>query len=294
MSNHLAISAVTLTLRDLLHEQVVGAFRGAPLHLQIGRSVVIGMGSPDKVRNPSFPTENVINLMLYRTEINAALRNAPPRNARPGETGEPPVAINLDYLISIFPEGDKEAIAHYFLGQVLRILHDEPILARERIRSALEIADLHRQVERVTITPRVLSIDDMSKLWSSFMTPYRLSAAYLVTVVLIDSLRPTRSALPVLTRGADDRGVFSDAGGITTITDVKPASKVASVRLGEDLAVRGQGFRGGMAAFLQHALLKDPISIAPTVVSATELTVHIPDVGDEPGVPANFPPGTGG
>src|ERR1041385_1653047 len=229
MSNHLAISAVTLTLRDLLHEQVVGAFTGAPSDLAITQNVQIGMVSPDKVRTPTFPSENVINLMLYRTEINGGLRNMPGRNARPGEVSEPPVAINLDYLISIFPEGDKEAIGHYFLGQVLRILHDEPILARERIRAALEIADLHRQVERVTITPRTLSIDDMSKLWSSFMVSYRLSAAYLVTVVLIDSLRPDRKSVPVLTRGKDDRGVFSDAGGILAISDVKPASKLASV-----------------------------------------------------------------
>jgi hypothetical protein len=290
MSNHLAIAAVTLTLRDLFREQVKAAFLNAPDDLKLTNQLSIGMVPPDKVRT-SFQTDNVINIFLYRTEINAALRNALAQNARPGEQGYPPVALNLDYLISVHPESDREAVAHYFLGQVMRVLNDEAILSRDRIRTALEAADLHRQVESVTVTPKPLSIDEMSKLWTIFQTPYRTSVVYLVTVVLIESLRPTRAALPVLTRGKDDRGVFSNASGILAVTDVKPATKQPGVRLGEDLTVRGQAFRGGLTALLRHALLRDAIPITPVVVSDTEVTVHIPGAGDVPHVPADWPAG---
>ena len=49
---------------------------------------------------------------------------------------------------------------------------------------------------RITLQP--LSIDDISKLWAGFQMQYRLSVAYEVAVVLIDSTRPTRAAPPVL------------------------------------------------------------------------------------------------
>jgi hypothetical protein len=40
---------------------------------------------------------------------------------------------------------------------------------------------------RVTLQP--LSLEEMSRLWSTFQTQYRLSVAYEVSVVLIDSAR---------------------------------------------------------------------------------------------------------
>jgi hypothetical protein len=290
MSNHLAIAAVTLTLRDLIDEQAVTTFAGAPVDLQLTNQLRIASTAPHRVREV-FPTENVINLFLYRTDINAALRNALAQNARPGEAGFPPVAINLEYLISIYPEGDREVIAHYFLGQVMRILHDAPVLTRERIQNALAQADLHRQVESVTVTPKPLSIEEMSKLWSIFQSQYRISVTYLITVVLIDSLRATRSALPVLTRGEDDRGVFTEVGPPPVLVEAKPASRMPSVQLGGALVVRGQNFGAGMTALLRHPALDDPISVPTTVTSVTELTVTIPAVGDEADVPANWPSG---
>jgi hypothetical protein len=290
MSNHLAIAAVTLTLRDLLDTQVVTTFAGAPVDLQLGNQLRIGSTAPHRVRDV-FPTENVINVFLYRTDINAALRNALAQNARPGEAGFPPVAINLEYLISVVPEGDREVIAHYLFGQVLRILHDAPVLTRDRIQTALAQADLHRQVESVTVTPKPLSIDEMSKLWSMFQSPYRISATYVVTVVLIDSLRATRSALPVLKRGEADRGVFSEIGPPPVLVEAKPASRMPSVQLGGALLVRGQNFAAGMTALLRHPALEDPIALAVGVTSVTELTVEIPGAGDVPDVPANWPSG---
>src|SRR5262249_51160065 len=41
----------------------------------------------------------------------------------------------------------------------------------------------------------------MSKLWSGMQAKYRLSVAYEASVVLIESLLPTPSALPVISRG---------------------------------------------------------------------------------------------
>src|SRR5262249_50065709 len=50
------------------------------------------------------------------------------------------------------------------------------------------------------ITPEVLNADEVSNLWSAINTHYRATAAYQVTVVLIESSRSTKSALPVAAR----------------------------------------------------------------------------------------------
>lgn len=289
MSNHFAISAVTLTLRDLLMSGVTTTVSDPPDDLHIINNFTVATAPPHRVRE-LIPNDNVANLFLYRTEINASLRNAPPQNARPGETGPSSLALNLDYLISIYPEDDKEIIGHFFLAQVMRVLHDEPILTREHIRHSLARADLHRQVEHVSVTPQLLSIEEMSKLWSVFSSPYRLTATYQVRVVLIDSLIAGRAPLPVLRRGSDDRGAVSSASGIPIVFDAKPATKLPAVQLGEALVVSGQNFTSNMTVLLHHLLLEHPITRMPTNVTSAELTVQLPAPG-EAGVPANWPPG---
>ena len=55
-------------------------------------------------------------------------------------------------------------------------------------------------------TGQPLSLEEVSKLWAAFQTNYRLSAAYQVAVILIESTRAARTPLPVLSQGKDDRG----------------------------------------------------------------------------------------
>ena len=85
------------------------------------------------------------------------------------------------------------------------ILHDHPVLSPAEIRDATLIdladSDLHLQAERPRITPLSLASDELFKLWSGFSTSYRVSAAYEVSLVLIDSTLGSRAPLPVLRRG---------------------------------------------------------------------------------------------
>src|SRR6187549_2755983 len=94
----------------------------------------------------------------------------------------------------------------------MRVLHDKSVLAATDIRNAtdevplLQGAALDRQFENVKITPEHLSLEEMSKLWTTFQTQYRISAAFQLSVVLIESQRPVKAPLPVLQRGEQDRG----------------------------------------------------------------------------------------
>jgi hypothetical protein len=62
-----------------------------------------------------------------------------------------------------------------------------------------EIAD---QLEQLKITPDDMALEERSKLWAAFQAKYRTTAAYVVTVVIIDSTHSARAALPVSGRVA--------------------------------------------------------------------------------------------
>jgi hypothetical protein len=106
------------------------------------------------------------------------------------------------------------------MGAVMSDLHARAVLSHDRIASIIaNIGDLIRKaiiqdsqidqsIEIIKLSPSVLTLDDMFKLWSVFsQTPYVLSVAYVATVVLIESEDALQPALPVLQRGKDDKGV---------------------------------------------------------------------------------------
>src|SRR5690606_36076631 len=56
-------------------------------------------------------------------------------------------------------------------------------------------------IDLIRITPQSLSLEELSKLWSVFFqTPYRISASYEASVVLIDGESEPQPSLPVMAR----------------------------------------------------------------------------------------------
>ncbi len=92
MSNPLAIAAVTAMLRELI-KRGVRDFLPNPDDNVTTKPL-------DKARNGNSSPDQ-LNIFLYQTVPNAAWRNMDmPRQVRPGETGQPPLALNLHYLIT--------------------------------------------------------------------------------------------------------------------------------------------------------------------------------------------------
>src|SRR5262245_9751178 len=230
MSNHLAIAAVTATLRQLL----IAGVPDLP-----GNNVTTR--PPDRARTANDSSDQ-LNLFLYQTTLNPAWRNGDlPRQSGYGDVGQPPLALNLHYLITAFGQGDDDTLSHRWLGAAMRALHDHPLLGANEIRAVVAGNDLHSQVERVRITPQPLSLEEMSKLWTTFQTQYRISAAYQVDVVLIESRRPARTALPVLRRGESDQGVDAVAGvSLPIIDDIQLPHRQSSALLGDEIVISGR------------------------------------------------------
>jgi hypothetical protein len=176
MSNGDGITKVTEKLRD-------------KLNTLSGR--VVTTDSLDAL--PSSTSQNQkLNLHLYQIQPNANWRNMDiPWKSKPGESYHAPLALDLRYLLTATATDQTEAQRD--LGAGMRALHDNPVLDP----GGAAIAPF----ERARITMQPLSLDDMEKLWAGVAKPRRLSVAYEVSVVLIESEQPVRSSLPVLTRG---------------------------------------------------------------------------------------------
>ncbi len=282
MSNSLAISAVTSTVRFLLERAVQQDPELA--------STVITTKPPGTARSTNRGKQ--LNLFLYEVRPNAALWNGDPRS--PGALT--PLALNLYYLLTAYADDldNEDAISQRILGRALSTLHDHPLLGAVEIQNALAGSELENQLERVKITFQLLTNEDIWKLWSAFQTPFRLSAAYEASVVIIDSTRAAPAALPVLRRGADDRGVQTLASPSPSIDGVTPVTTPARpvAQLGDELLVGGQGLDGDGISVRLVGPAQIPLqTLAPQPGrTATALRVHLPSAAEDPDL-SKFTPG---
>jgi hypothetical protein len=154
-------------------------------------------------------------------------------------------------VITAYGESDEDDIkAHQLLGRAMSVLHDHPIMGPDEFTDLVTGTDLQNQVERVRVTSQVLTVDDMYKLWTAFQTQYRISAAYEVSVVLIDSTQPKHTPLPVLTRGANDSGPVAQAAiepPFPTLEAVTLPDRQLAARTGDKLTLTGHHLAGASA-----------------------------------------------
>jgi hypothetical protein len=284
MSDARAIAAVTRTLQFLLT-------KGVALDSDLSDTTVTTQPL-DKARDNT-ASANQLNLFLYQTMPSATWRNQDmPRQTKPGESAMPPLGLNLHYLLTAFGKDNDatQPFSHQLLGRAMSVLHDHPLLGFDEIKSAFPSSDLAMQFERIRLSLQPLPVEDIFKLWSGFQTQYRLSAAYEVAVVLIDSTRRARTPLPVLTRGKDDSGVSAQGNLVPpypTIESIVPPRNQPSVVLGDQIEIHGHHLIGDKVAVLfRHALLDASIPVAPLKgATADHLTVVLPDA------PTKWPPG---
>lgn len=269
MSNALAIAAVTATLRRLLTN-------GVPVITDLADTNVTTI-SPDTAR-ASGTTHNQINLFLYQAVPNAAWRNGEmPGIGRSGETAAPPLALNLYYLLTTYGRDNDIArpFSHELLGRAMSILHDHPLLGAEEIALSLPGNDLGQQIERIRFSLQPLNVEEIYRLWAGFQTPYRTSVAYEASVVLIESTREAKTALPVTRRGATDSGVSSQANIASPFARIVSVAPSVDVTFGDTLTITGSRLSGGSVSVeFSSPRLAQPRSV-PVLPGASDSTVSV-------------------
>lgn len=271
MNTALHIAAVTTSLWNLLDRSVhdptfetLSGIAGAGVTTQ----------PPDIARSDE---SNQLNLFLYDIRINQAIRNEVNASVRAvGNRGNPPLGLDLYYLLTAYGNGNEDRLAHRLLGRAMQAFHDRPVLSRAEIQASFPETTLHEQLDRVRVVPASLSLDDLTKLWSAFNTSYRLSTAYQVSVVLIESLLDARSALPVLMPGLEVNPSLVPA--FPTLRRIVLPNDQPAARLGETLHIEGFGLTG-TATWVRFSSprLSVPLEVVPTEATPTRLTITLPN-----------------
>jgi hypothetical protein len=265
MSDARAIEAVTETLRALVDAGVKRVFTGA-------RAITL---PPHEIRASLEPR---VNVFLYQAAMDGALRNTPPVNVAPGETGRPALPLILHYLITPYAPDADDVQAHRLLGGALQALHSHPVLTGTDLADAAPYSDIAHQVESVRVCWQPLDDKDIYSLWSVFQAPYRVSAAFELRVVLIDSTVAGRASLPVLKRGEDGRGPVAEASpSYPEISAVIPPLGQPTALPGEEVRVLGSGLAAAtVKVLLSHPVLPGPMQVGPDSVTGSEVRFTIP------------------
>jgi hypothetical protein len=191
--------------------------------------------------------------------------------------------------------------AEILLGHAMQLLHENPVIPREAIRVALQPppdqagtlppwlralrdSGLQDQIEQLRITPEFLSTEEMSKFWTSTLAHYRPSAAYTVSVVLIQAEDPKPSALPVLVRQLAAQPSLDPP--VPTLAALLPGQKQNVVELDVEATLAGFALDGSQR---EVVLTNDRFDIErtlPAVGGAAKLQFVIPAANA-----ADFPAG---
>ncbi|MGH8581314.1 MAG: DUF4255 domain-containing protein [Gammaproteobacteria bacterium] len=243
MSNALAIAGVTAVLRDLLNDGLINHNVSGVL----GSTVTVSTLPPDRVVPTNGTESSQLNLFLHQVTPNTGWRNEglPSRDGSGRHRlSNPPLALNLHYLLSAYSGGDLHA--EILLGYAMQLLHEMPVLTRQAIQTALNpspvvgtalppalraLADsgLADQVEQIKITPEFLNTEEISKLWTATQSHFRPTAAYMASVVLIEATEPVSSPLPVLSRGPVDPVSHRDRGVVVEPSLVPPLPMLEAI-----------------------------------------------------------------
>ncbi len=302
MSDFRAIGGVSVTLQALLLDRMEYPDGLASVPVTVGPPPYSSKDTDPRKEDPR------VNLFLYRVTENGSLKNQEiPGRGNASGYGQPPLSLNLHYLVTAYgntplPAGGGAPLfddtpAHFLLGSAMRVLHDVAIVTDELIsvRPPSGLLVLHESLrdgyERVRLSLEPLSLEDVTKVWTALALRYRLSAAYTVNVVQIESRRaksfpqpvgqPASPTLPPLPSDPPSAGPWIYVFPIQTptISDLRvrraglpDEQPFPYARIGDTLVLRGTSLAGPRT----HLVFGD-VRVPATFASPLRVEAQIPD-----------------
>jgi len=212
-----------------------------------------------------------VNLFLYKVQESPFQRNMDWQVATddPSQLRPPPLTLNLFYLMTPYAHNDPHTgntNTHAILGEAMRVLHEIPVIPNSYL-----VAGLLDAKEEIKITPSILDMEELTKIWSTFSQPFRLSVCYEVSIVQIDQSPGAASTMaqrveqvgipevsapftpPVVTGISPQSG---PAGSLVTITGVgvdgwNSYVTVSGRNVADGVAISGESFTVTVPADLQ-------------------------------------------
>jgi hypothetical protein len=157
------IGDVTQTLSDLLTE------------------LDVTLDSPASLQGPANDDSFArLNLYLYQVLEDEFSKNRPWPTRNSGELSYPPLALDLFYLLT--PYASDALSAHQVLSHAMKVLHENSIIRGDQLAESLRLT-----VDQLSIVLCPMQLEELTRIWNSLQTPYRLSVVYEVRVVLLES-----------------------------------------------------------------------------------------------------------
>ena len=188
MSSPLSIASVTSVVKSMLENGLV--MHGATA--VVGELAVTAL-PPDRIGTGA-DERSQLNIYLYRITPNTAWRAIPANGSADNGGRTVPLSLDLHYLLTAY--GERDYHAETLLGSAMELLHETPVLTRETIapivatlaargNSGMSVfTDVIDSIDRITLSPEFLSMEDLTKLWSALQARYRLSATYRASVLM--------------------------------------------------------------------------------------------------------------
>ena len=175
MSASTAIGMVSKSLRNLLKGE-----------MKLNPEAKVTVLAPDETGG-----ERRINVFLYKVQEHAALKNLDwqVKIGDPAKVVPPPLSLTLFYLMTPYAKNDDESgnsSAHEILGEAMRVFYENSIVPEKHLHQGLKAAR-----EQIKIVLNSLDLEELSKVWTTFTEPFRLSVLYEVSTVQLD-MKPVK------------------------------------------------------------------------------------------------------
>nr|WP_281373363.1 DUF4255 domain-containing protein [Kineococcus aurantiacus] len=185
----MGIAATTAVIRSLLQN----ALPEAQLNGVLGPITVSAL-PPDRISESAETSR--LNLFMYQVRPNTGWSTAelPSAAASGRRTANPPLALDLGYLLSAY--GKDNFHGEILLGYGALVIHRTRVLTRAAVQQTfagsppadltlLATAELESQEELVSLSMEPLTTEEMSRLWQVFGERYRPSIAFTAHVLLL-------------------------------------------------------------------------------------------------------------
>jgi hypothetical protein len=225
-----------------------------------------------------------LNIYLYHLSENAFLKNQEiPGEGHPGAYGNPPLSLNLHYILTAFGETDTgvdaDVKAQSILGDAMRVLHDFPVISADLVQlkkaATPPILDptLLDEFEQVKLSLQPKSLEEISRIWTALpRVNFRRSVTYEACTVQIESKQIRRSGLPVRSRRV--YAITMQSPQIEEIFRQPPllGAQIAVVQEGETLRLVGYNFAGASTGVVIDDV---SVGVTPSAPPATDSQIDV-------------------
>lgn len=140
--------------------------------------------------NDTVPNTARLSLYLYHVELDPQMSNQPVLAQGTTELLMAPQAVRAYYLLT--PLLNLEDQNHLVLGRILQTLHDRPFLNEV---AGVPLGDsLGGGSPELRLSMEQMRLEDISRIWHAMGSDYRLSLAYMMRSITIDSATEPRQA----------------------------------------------------------------------------------------------------